>query len=103
MEDATSRVLSDVVAVIDGYRSLQKRCQELEANTVNADRFYNWAVPVETVASMHGVSMYLVRKYIELGLIEKHPNSKTGKFFVRGSVAIMLDFNALREKAKLTK
>lgn len=66
------RILADFMCLVDGYRRLEKRCSELEANKVNADRFYNWAVDVDSVAAMHGVSKYAVREYIRMGLIEPH-------------------------------
>lgn len=46
------RILADFMCLVDGYRRLEKRCSELEANKVNADRFYNWAVDVDSVAAM---------------------------------------------------
>ena len=99
----SDKVLADVVALINNYRGLERRCSELENGVVSVDKFYGWAVPVETVASMHGVSEYLVRKYISLGLIETHPNSTPAKFFVRGSIALSLDFKELKEQAKFIK
>lgn len=97
------RALADFVCLVDGYRRLERRCAELEGAKVNADRFYNWAADVETVAAMHGVSRYLVREYIKLGLIEAHPDSTDARFLVRGSVALLLDFDALRAEARHTR
>lgn len=103
MTTPAERLLSEVVTVVDGYRELERRCRTLEQNTVRAEKFYSWAVDVETVAAMHGVSRYIVRRYIELGLIETHPNSSPAKFLVRGSTALTLDFKELKEEAKYMK
>lgn len=97
------RILADFMCLVDGYRRLEKRCSELEANKVNADRFYNWAVDVDSVAAMHGVSKYAVREYIRMGLIEPHPDSTDRRFLVRGSTALLLDFKELKKEAKYAK
>lgn len=97
------KMLADFMCLVDGYRRLEKRCSELETCKVNADRFYNWAVDVDAVAAMHGVSKYAVREYIKLGLIEQHPNSTDKRFLVRGSTALLLDFKELKEEAKYTR
>lgn len=96
-------ILSDMVVLVNNYRMLERRCEELEHCVVNAAMFYNWAVDVDTIASMHGVSKYIVRKYIEMGLIETHPNNSKSRFLVRGSTALTLNFKELREKAKKVK
>lgn len=99
----SDKILADVVTLVDGYRALEKRCKELESKAVSADKFYNWAVPIEQVASMHGVSPYLVRKYVQLGMIDTHPNSTGAKFLIRGSVALLLNFEELRKEATFKK
>ena len=43
----SDKILADVVTLVDGYRALEKRCKELESKAVSADKFYNWAVPIE--------------------------------------------------------
>ena len=97
------RILADFMCLVDGYRRLERRCSELEGSKVNADRFYNWAVDVDEVAAMHGVSKYAVREYIKMGLIEPHPSSTDKRFLVRGSTALLLDFKELREEAKRSR
>lgn len=99
----TDRMLSEFVKLVDGYRRMEKKCSELDASSVDADKFYGWAVDVNTLSAMHGVSKHLVRRYIELGLIETHPNSTDSKFLVRGSTALRLDFGKLKEEAKFIR
>lgn len=92
--------LADAVTLIDSYRDLERRNKVLEESQVNASRFYNWAVSVEEIAKMHNVSKYIVQTYIKMGLIETHPNTTPARYLVRGSVALLLDFDQLREQAK---
>ncbi len=102
----TAIATSDAIAHIQWmYLENQRLKGELEAlksNSVDASKFYAVAVGMETVATLHGVHPHTVRKYIALGLIEKHPDSTDGKILVRGSVALLLDFSELRKQARLT-
>lgn len=93
-------VLSEVAALVNECQSLRAENERLKRSSVNADRFYNVALSTTDVARLHSVSDYLVRKYIELGLIEKHPLSTDKKLFIRASVALTLDFTELKKKSK---
>lgn len=96
----TASVVQEVVALVHENQILRAENERLRQSTVNADRFYNVALSTTDVARLHSVSDYLVRKYIELGLIEKHPLSTDKKLFVRASVALTLDFTELKNKSK---
>lgn len=85
--------------LVSQKRLLEKRLE----NTVNADKFYDSALNTDAVASLHGVSPSVVRKYMKLGLIEPHPMSSEGKLLIRGSVALLLDFCQLKKKAKFLR
>lgn len=97
--DATS-VLSEVAALVNECQMLRVENERLKHSLVNADRFYNVALSTADVARLHSVSEYLVRKYIGLGLIDRHPMSTDKKLFVRASEALVLDFKELKTKAK---
>ena len=94
-------LIGDVNVFVENYNRLERRCEELEKSNCNAQKFYAVAFDIETVAKLHNVSKYLVRSYLKLGLIEKHPNSTDAKFYIRASDALVLDFKQLREQAKL--
>lgn len=93
-------VLSEVAALVNECQTLRAENERLRQSSVNADRFYNVALSTADVARLHSVSEYLVRKYIGLGLIDRHPMSTDKKLFVRASDALTLDFKNLKEKAK---
>lgn len=93
-------VVQEVVALVHENQILRAENERLKQSAVNADRFYNVALSTSDVARLHSVSDYLVRKYIELGLIDKHPMSTDAKMYVRASEALMLDFKEMKEKAK---
>ncbi len=100
----TAIATSDAIAHIQWmYLENQRLKGELEAlksNSVDASKFYAVAVGVETIATLHGVHADTVRKYISLGLIDKHPDSSDSKVLVRGSVVLLLDFSELRRQAR---
>ena len=77
-------------------QKLRERIEYLQGHCIVADKFYNSALGVEVVAAMHGVNPATVRKYVKTGAIPKHPNSTDGKILIRGSVALLLDFDELR-------
>lgn len=99
MSGVAETLISDVSVFVENYRTLERRCAELERSQFNADKFYAVSLPVCIVAKLHGVSEYLVRKYVRLGLIPAHPASTDAKILVRGSDALLLDFNDLRSRA----
>lgn len=96
-------LIGDVNVFVENYNRLERRCKELEKSNCNVEKFYAVAFDIDTVAKLHGVSKYLVRSYINLGLIDKHPNSTDARFLVRASDALILDFKDLREQAKMIK
>ena len=100
METAGEKLLGDVSVFVNEYNRLQRRCKELEQSQVNAQKFYAVGLNTDTVARMHDVSPHLVRKYVEMGLIPRHPKSTPAKILVRGSDALTLDFERLRQEAK---
>ena len=93
-------LLGDVAVFVDNYNRMERRCSELEASQYNAEKFYPVPLGVDVVAKLHGVSAYLVRRYVKLGLIPTHPGSSDAKIVIRGSTALLLDFDKLREQAK---
>lgn len=103
MEMAGDKLLGDVSVFVDQYNRMERRCKELEQSQFNAQKFYAVAIGTDTVARMHDVSPHLVRKYVEMGLIPRHPKSTPAKIFIRCSDALLLDFECLRREAKLRK
>lgn len=99
MNQLPETLISEIAVFVERYGTLERRCNELEKSQYNADKFYAVPLPVETVAKLHSVSCYLVRKYVKLGLIPTHPGSTDAKILIRGSDALLLDFNKMREIA----
>lgn len=93
-------LIGDVAVFVDSYNRMERRCRELEASQYNAEKFYAVPLSVEVVAKLHGVSAYLVRRYVKLGLIPTHPGSTDAKIVIRGSTALLLDFEKMREQAR---
>lgn len=81
-------------------QELKMKIESYSQNSVDALKFYNTEFTTDMIARLHGVSTGLVRKYIEIGLIDQHPNSSDRKLLVRGSDALILDFKSLKMKAK---
>ncbi len=94
-------LMGDVAVFVDNYNRLERRCKELETSQYNAEKFYAVPLGVDVVAKLHGVSPYLVRKYVDMGLIPTHPGTTDAKIVIRGSDALLLDFNKMRDQAKL--
>ncbi len=103
METVGEKLLGDVSVFVDRYNRLERRCAELETSQYNANKFYAVAFGIDTVSKMHDVSPYLVREYVKMGLIPQHPRSSQAKILIRLSDALLLDFNSLREAAKLRR
>lgn len=82
-------------------KRLAEKVEYLESHCVNVDKFYAKTMSVDLVAYMHDVHPNTVRKYVNCGLIEKHPSSSNGKIFIRASEALTLDFSELRRKSKV--
>ncbi|MDR3117858.1 MAG: hypothetical protein LBU44_00275 [Mediterranea sp.] len=82
-------------------RKLKEELSKLEGNKLDAGRFYAATVNIETVATLHNVHPDTVRKYVCLGLIEKHPDSMDAKILIRASDALLLDFTELKRQCRL--
>lgn len=95
--------VSELVGQVAELVNRNKELEERLANTVSLDKFYNTALTVEHVATLHSVTPGIVRRYVDYGLIELHPMSMDGKWLIRGSVALALDFDEIRRKAKFLK
>lgn len=80
---------------------LKEELLMLKGNRLDAGRFYAVSVNVETVSTLHNVHPDTVRKYVSLGLIEKHPDSMDAKILIRASDALLLDFTELKRKYRL--
>ena len=92
--------------LIGEVTELVNRNKELEeklSRAVLVDKFYDAPLTTEMVGRLHGVSAAIVRRYIDYGLIELHPMSMDGKLLIRGSVALSLDFDEIRKKAKFLR
>lgn len=105
-EKATRRL--DVVEILGSIQEMafenekvNEENEYLRAHGVNIDKFYAKTMTVELVAYLHDVHPNTVRKYVNCGLIEKHPNSTNGKILIRASEALTLDFSELRRKSKV--
>ena len=94
----TYEVIAHIENIEIENRTLKEEITTLKGRMLDSARFYAAAVDVKMVAILHGVNPDTVRKYVELGLIEKHPDSMEAKILIRGSEALLLDFKELRKK-----
>lgn len=78
--------------------NMAKRIKELERDAIDIHKFDLTTLPLIAVAQMHNVDPRTIRAYIEDGYILKHPDSTDGKFLIRASDAIRLDFKELRRR-----
>jgi len=95
-----AEITKAVFELVTENRRLADENADLKRCSVRAEKFYDCPLSVDSVASLHGVSRKVVRRFISLGLIELHPDSTDAKYLVRGSVALLLDFGELRRRAK---
>ena len=93
-------VVQEVVALVHENQILRAENERLRQSTVNADRFYSAMLSAEEVGRLHGVSKATVCNYVNRGLIEKAPDSTDGKFWIRASVALKLDFGKMKDELK---
>ena len=82
---------------------LKEELTELKGNEIDVRKFYAVSVGVEIVAALHNVHPDTVRKYVSLGLIEKHPNSTDAKILMRASDSLLLDFRELKRQCQFRK
>lgn len=75
---------------------LKNENKDLLTNCVNVRDFYNTVLSLNTVALLHGVDPRTVKAYVDSGAIPKHPDSTDSRTYIRGSVALKLDFSELR-------
>ena len=94
----TWEVITHIQNIEYENRTLKEELSQLRERKLDAARFYAAAVDVKMVSILHGVNPDTVRKYVELGLIEKHPDSMQAKILIRGSEALLLDFKELRKR-----
>lgn len=80
---------------------LKEEIARLKSSMIDASRFYAAALTVEAVAALHGVHPETVRKYVGLGLIDKHPDSSDAKILIRASDALLLNFKELKRKSRI--
>jgi len=73
-------------------KRLKEELSVLKASRFDAGRFY---------AALHNVHPDTVRKYVSLGLIEKHPDSMDAKILMRASEALLLDFTELKRRYRM--
>lgn len=95
---------TQIIGVIQDMDYTNKKLEEeneyLRSHGVNIDKFYAKTMTVEMVAYLHDVHPNTVRKYINCGMILKHPSSTSGKILIRASDALTLDFNEMRRRSK---
>ena len=76
-----------------------RKLREQQDASVSPDKFYAVKMDIPEVARLHGVDARTVRSYVKRGLIEKHPDSTDNITYIRGSVALSLDFRKLRKSS----
>jgi len=81
-------------------QTLTEQLEMVKKRSIDSTRFSSGTMTVAAIADLHGVHRDTVRKYIELGLIPKHPDSTDAKLLVSGAVGVSLDFDALRRESK---
>ena len=96
MDYSASGIAAYVADMEIENRQLKKELNDLRANSVNADKFYGALLSLHTVASLQSVDPRTVKAYVDSGAIPKHPDSTDSRTYIRGSVALKLDFSELR-------
>ena len=77
---------------------LTSELNTLRENSVNAEKFYGAPLSLNTVALLQGVDPRTIKNYVELGAIPIHPDSTDGRTYIRGSVALKIDFSKLKRE-----
>ncbi|MDR2074316.1 MAG: hypothetical protein LBP36_03025 [Oscillospiraceae bacterium] len=65
------------------------------------NKFYNTFITIDGVASMHNVSRQTVINYIKGGMIPIENRSEYGKYQIRMSDALKLNFSELKIRLKI--
>lgn len=90
--------------LIEQYVSeLEAKVRELEqikAGAIAVERFYATRMSISEVARLHRVDPRTVQYHVDRGAIEKHPDSTDARTYIRGSVALTLDFKKLRKDSR---
>ncbi len=97
----TGEIIGHIQSMAYENQMLKQELSDLKGKKLDAGRFYAVAVNIETVATLHNVHPDTVRKYVKLGLIEKHPDSMDAKILIRASDALLLDFTELKKQYRL--
>ena len=90
----------NIGSYVSTLESENRKLREMQGSTVNPCKFYAVKMDIPEVARLHGVDARTVRGYIKRGLIEKHPDSTDFHTYIRGSVALSLDFSKLRKSIR---
>lgn len=83
--------------------TLEAKVQALEQakeGTIATERFYATRMSISEVARLHRVDPRTVQYHVDRGAIEKHPDSTDARTYIRGSVALTLDFKQLRIESR---
>lgn len=96
-----TEVLGSIQEMAFENKRIKEEIECLKAHCTSVEKFYAKTMTVEQVAYLHDVHPNTVRKYVNCGLIEKHPTSSHGKILIRASEALMLDFSELQRKSKV--
>lgn len=98
----TVAIIGEIQQMAFENERLKDELEKMKGNHCDAQKFYGVAVGVEFAATLHNVHADTVRKYANLGLISKHPDSTDGKMLFRASDIILLDFTELRRLARVS-
>jgi hypothetical protein len=101
MNTTTRDIIGHIQTLDYENARLKDELSMLKGRNVDAHKFYAVATSVEVVANLHNVHPDTVRKYVSVGLIDKHPDSMETKILIRASDALMLDFSELKQRYKL--
>lgn len=74
--------------------------EQWKEGAVNVEKFYASRMSVSEVARLHHVDSRTVQSHADRGAIEKHPDSTDERTYIRGSVALTLNFKQLRKESR---
>ena len=94
MNAPTARQIGEYIA---GLETENQKLRTRIERSVDAKKFYAVRMGLPEVARLHGVDARTVRYYVKAGRIESHPDSTSARMYIRGSVALTLDFKNLRK------
>lgn len=92
-----------LVAMVREEAAIMREEAAMMAEERICNRFAPALLSPSEVAKLHGVCEQTVVRYINDGLIEALPREKNDSYRVRGNVALMLDFKALRKRLAAKK